>query len=112
MVTAFWPWGFDSLAPTYFWGFCDGLTVCRFNDWQNFIGFHGAFMGFFFGGLYMRKLGCVPSVVFRAFPCAFAVTKSGAKVVYLCRRFYLSFRCPLLKVVSSKYVATKSENKI
>lgn len=55
------------LHSLYFRGFCDGLTVCRFNDWQNFIGFHGAFMGFFFGGLYMRKLGCVPSVVFRAF---------------------------------------------
>ena len=78
-MAAFWPWGFDSLAPTYFWGFCDGLTVCSLNGWQNSVGFHGVYMGAFFGGLYRRKLGCVPSVVFRAFPVLLNGNKKRCK---------------------------------
>ena len=98
------------LHSLYFRGFCDGLTVCRFNDWQNSIGFHGAYMDLLCGGLYMRKLGRFPSVESVSFPDPLTATKSGAKVVYLCRRFYPPFRCPFVWVTSSKYVATKSES--
>lgn len=80
MVAGFCLWRFDSAAPTIFFrGFCYGLTVCRFNDWQNFIGFHGAFMGFFLGGLYMRKLGFIPSVVSVSFPDSFNGNKKRGK---------------------------------
>lgn len=63
------PWGFDSPAPTIFFrGFCYGLTACSLNGWQNPVGFHGAFMDAFLGGLYRRKLGCISYRGFRSFP--------------------------------------------
>ena len=52
----------------FFRGVCDGLTACSLNGWQNSVGFHGANMDAFLGGLYRRKLGLVLIVDFRAFP--------------------------------------------
>lgn len=54
-------------------------TVCRLNGWQNPIGFHGVYMVGLFGGLYMRKLGFILIVNFRAFPVPYNGNKKRCK---------------------------------
>lgn len=78
MVTAFWPWGFDSLAPTKFRAFA-WLNGRSLNGVANVNGFHGANMGAFYGGLYRRKLGYILNRVFRAFPVRFCGNKKRCK---------------------------------
>ena len=79
---------FDSAALTNFLGGLLGLTAVSLNGGANSFGFHGVYMGFFFGGLYRRKLGCFPSVVSVSFPDPLTATKSGTKAVNLCKAVF------------------------
>ena len=73
----------------FFRGFA-WLNGSTLNGGANLIGFHGAFMVCFFSSLYRRKLGRFLIVHSRAFPDPLTATKSGAKVVNLCRAVFTS----------------------
>lgn len=108
MVAGFCSGGSIPLHPHF--GVLLGLTAFSLNGGVKPFGFHGVYMVGFFCGLYRRKLGFIPSVVSVSFPYPLAVTKSGAKVVYLCRRFYLPFPLSLCLGSNCNYVATKSKS--
>ena len=98
MVVGFGLSGSIPLHSLHFRGFA-WLNGRSLNGGANFIGFHGAYMGFFFGGLYRRKLGFILIVDSVPFLYSETATKSGAKVVYLCRQNYFVF--PLSLAIGS-----------
>ena len=91
MVVAFWPWGFDSPAPTYFFGGNISLTARPLTGGVALSGFTVFIWVPFRWSIYAQ----IRVYSFRAFPVLLNGNKSGAKVVNLCRRFSPSFCVPL-----------------
>lgn len=73
------PWGFDSPAPTFFFGGNIGLTAGPLTGGVTSSGFTVLILGAFFGGLYKRKLGYMLNRVFRVLSLSFNDDKRECK---------------------------------